>query len=101
MADRNESEPPHTNREMLPVSAAGSAAAPMLYFEDAPTFGHMNGIIQVTLEAVRLYSEPPGVKRERVVVAHMRMNIPAARSLRAALDGALLIAAPSESHAKN
>jgi hypothetical protein len=41
------------------------------------------------------------VKRERIVVGHMRMNIAAARSLRAALDGALLIAAPSESHAKN
>ena len=23
----------------------------------------MNGIIQVTLEAIRLYSDPPGVKR--------------------------------------
>ncbi len=100
MADKNETEP-HAVREPLPVSPSGSANAPFIYFEDAPTFGHMNGIIQVTLEAVRIYSEASGVKRERVVVAHMRMNIPAARSLRAALDGALLIAAPSESHAKN
>ncbi len=99
MADKTDE--PHATREIMPVSYAGSAHAPIIYFEDAPTFGHMNGIIQVTLEAVRIYSEPTGVKRERIVVGHMRMNIAAARALRSALDGALLIAAPSESQAKN
>ena len=100
MADKLEQEP-HPVREMLPLAAGSSAHAPMLYFEDAPTFGHLNGVIQVTLEAVQIVSEPSGVKRERVVVAHLRMNILAARALRAALEGALLIAAPSESHARN
>jgi len=86
-----------------PISDIASAHAPFLYFEDAPTFGHMNGIIQVTLEALRMYSDAPGknVKTDRVLIAHLRMNIPAARALRAAIDGALLLAKPPESDAKN
>ena len=35
------------------ISAIGSAAAPFLYFENAPAFGTMNGIIKVTLTATR------------------------------------------------
>jgi len=86
-----------------PISDTASAHAPFLYFEEASTFGHMNGIIQVTLEALRMYSSAPGanVEAERVLVAHLRMNIAAARALRAAIDGALLLAAPPESGAKN
>jgi hypothetical protein len=41
------------------------------------------------------------VKIDRVIVAHLRMNIPAARSLKASLEGALLLATPSESGARN
>lgn len=78
------------------VSAIGSAHAPFLYFEDAPAFGHLNGIISVTLTAARLFQgEGQTVLTDHVVTAHLRMNIPAARALRHALDGALLLAAPT------
>jgi hypothetical protein len=81
----------------------GSAHAPFLYFEDATAFGVLNGVIRVTLEAVRLYPNSPdaGISFERVVVGHLRMNIAAAMSLKSALEGALLLAAPPPSEAKN
>jgi len=86
----------------LPFSESGSAHAPFLYFEAAPTFGHASGVIRVTLETTRLYAVAPGqVTSDRVVVAHLRMNIPATRSLIAALQGALLLANPAPSDSKN
>lgn len=84
------------------ISGIGSAHAPFLYFEGAPAFGTVSGIVQITLEAQRIFptaTGAPGI--DRVIVAHLRMNIPAALSLRAAIDGALLLAAPSTSDAKN
>ena len=86
-----------------PISESGSANAPFIYFEGAPTFGHMNGIIRITLEATRIYPGPSEgtVAAERVLVAHLRMNIPAARALRKAVDGALLLATPPETQSKN
>ena len=76
------------------ISALASAHAPFLYFENASAIGHLNGIIRVTLEASRDVPMPQdGVANDRVIVAHLRMNIPAAHSLKAALEGALLLAA--------
>jgi hypothetical protein len=77
------------------ISAIASAHAPFLYFDHAPNFGFNQGIVNVTLEAFRFLSGSPTLTRDRVVVAHLRMSIPAAMSLRSALDGALLIAAPA------
>ncbi len=87
----------------LPFSDLASAHAPFLYFEDVPTFGLLNGIVRVTLEASRLYSVSPqdGATADRVVVAHLRMSIPAALSLKAAIEGALLLAAQAHSDARN
>lgn len=76
--------------------------APYLYFENAPAFGHINGVIRITLEALR---DMPGpgrtVTTDRVVVAHLRMNIPAAVSLRDAINNALLLAAPAAGTSAN
>ena len=36
------------------------------------------------------------VVRDRVIVAHLRMSLQAARDLRAALDGVLLMASPTK-----
>jgi len=97
-------EPEHDVARKLPaISELGSANAPLLYFDEASAYGHVNGIIRLTLEAARLYpaTPAPGVKIDRVVVAHLRMNIQAARSLKQAIEGALLLAAPPESEAKN
>jgi hypothetical protein len=100
MVDKPDVKPPVPATRPA-ISIAGSVHAPFLYFEEAPTFGHTGGIIQVTLEASRLYPDHPGVKVERVAVAHLRMNIAAARHLIKSIEGALLLATPSESETKN
>ena len=105
MADNPRVPPPV---ELIPsvsggISAIASAHAPFLYFEDAIAFGHLGGIIRVTLTASRDIPAPeaPSPRSDSVVVAHLRMNVPAALSLKAALEGALLLAAPAQSEAKN
>jgi hypothetical protein len=103
MADDSNPKPPV---EVIPsvqgsISAIGSAQAPFLYFENASAFGIMNDIVQITLESQRIFPADGRVAADRVVVAHLRMNIQAALSLRAALDGALLLANPGPTPAKN
>ena len=73
------------------------ANAPFIYFETVSSLGLLNGIGQLTLEANRLLSSGPDgrVAVDRVVVAHLRSNLPALRSLRAAIDGILLMAEPT------
>jgi hypothetical protein len=41
------------------VSAIAGAHAPSLYFEAAPAFGYVNGVVQVTLHQV-----PPSIRRD-------------------------------------
>lgn len=85
-----------------PIDKLASAHAPFLYFEEAPTFGHVNGVIQITLEATSLQGTGEGaVSAERVIVAHLRMNIPAASALKGAIEGALLLAQPPQSASRN
>lgn len=84
------------------MNREASAGAPFLYFDQAGVSGHLNGVIRVTLEAGRIMpGENNKVFQDRVVVGHLRMTLPAARSLRSALDRALLIAAPPPSQASN
>jgi hypothetical protein len=74
--------------------------APFIFFEAAPAFGFANGVVKITLSASCTSVGPDGVMNEQVVVAHLRGNVLAARSLRQAIDKALLLAAPtSESKA--
>jgi hypothetical protein len=79
------------------ISAIASANAPFIYFEDASFWGLLNGIGQITLETSRMIASAPdgGAAVDRVVVAHLRSNLPALRSLRAAIDGILLMAEPT------
>jgi len=78
------------------ISAIGSANAPFIYFENVPFYGLLNGVGQITMEAGRIFGADADGKviLDRVVVAHLRGNIPAIRALRAALDGILLMAEP-------
>jgi hypothetical protein len=70
--------------------------APVIYFENAPALGCIPGVIRVTLSTgVMLPTSDGKVKSEEVVVGYLRCNIPAALSLRKALDDALLLAAPT------
>jgi hypothetical protein len=77
------------------ISALASAHAPFLYFDIATTFGYNHGIVNVTLEAIRFMAVGEPTTRDRVVVAHLRMSVPAAAALRTALDNALLMGAPT------
>jgi hypothetical protein len=84
------------------ISAIGSAHAPIVYFENASVYSVSSGIVKVTLEAERLLPGGEGtVLVDRVVVAHLRMNILGAKGLRDALDKMILAAMPTESPAKN
>ncbi len=69
--------------------------APFIFYEVAPAFGFMNGVVNITLSANRTWAGPNGIVNEQVVVAYLRGNIPAALSLRQAIDDALLLAAPT------
>lgn len=85
------------------ISAIASANAPFVYFENAALYGLLNGIGQVTLDAQRLSANAVdgAVAIDRVFVAHLRGNLAAIRSLRAALDGVLLMAAPKPEGPEN
>ena len=103
----SDKEPPVVPVETIPsvqgsLSGLASAHAPFLYFENAPAFGTMNGILKVTLTATRdLPQANNKIASDHVVVAHLRMNLAAARALKAALDGAILLASPSPSETQN
>lgn len=83
--------------EVIPgVASTVASAHPFLYFDSASAFGHMDGVIRITLEALRDMPTPgSAVSLDLVIVAHLRMSVPAALSLKAAIDGALLLAAPA------
>ena len=77
------------------VVPLGSSPLPVVYFDEAPTFSHMNGVIGITLTAAGNVPDAKGGLVNCVsVAAFLKCNIPAARALRAALDGALLLAQP-------
>jgi hypothetical protein len=79
----------------------GSANAPFLFFDEAGMFGFSDGIIRITLTATRVLPQSSplpnvlyAVNRDRVVVAHLRISIPAAISLKDAIEGAILMSRP-------
>jgi hypothetical protein len=98
VSDKTNVQPPV---EVIPsvageISAVASAHAPFLYFDNAPVFGCFNGVVRIMLEAVRTMPTPgQTVSTDRVIVAHLRMSIPAALALKAAIEGALLLATPA------
>jgi hypothetical protein len=100
MADEPAAAPPVLT-EVIPsvtgkISAIASANAPFIYFENAAFYGFLNGIGQVTLDAQRLNASAVDgtVAIDRVLVAHLRGNLAAIKSLRSALDGIMLMAEP-------
>jgi hypothetical protein len=79
------------------ISAIASANAPFVYFENAPFFGLLNGVGKITLIASRQIAQgaDAAVLVDQVIVGHLVGNLPALRSLRAAIDGVLLMAEPA------
>jgi hypothetical protein len=77
------------------AAETSSANAPLLYFENATCFGLSGGVGQITIEANILRAGADNrVAIDRVVVGHLRGNLPALRSLRNAIDNVLLMAEP-------
>ena len=74
------------------------SAIPMnvVYFENAPSLSHLNGIIGITLTVGGNVPTSDGIIQCASVVAFLKCNIPAAMALRNALDSALLLAQPVE-----
>lgn len=84
------------NPDPAPIQVSDTTHAPFIFYEVAAAFGCTNGVISITLAANRILVGPHGVVNEQVVTAHLRGNIQAALSLRQAIDGALLLAAPTQ-----
>ena len=69
--------------------------AETLFFDAAPVFSHANGIVSVTLTTRRYLPDGKGgVAEQDVVVGFLRCGVQSARSLRQAIDAALLLARP-------
>lgn len=70
-----------------------AAAAPVLFFDNAPAYGSMAGLVEVELTARVLTPRTDGsVAIEHIAVGHLRGNVQAAAALRAALDQAIEMA---------
>jgi hypothetical protein len=104
MADEPTSNVPIQVAEIIPsvagdVSGVASANAPFIYFDGAPTFGFNEGIANVTLEALRYIHANGKIVGDKVIVAHLRMSVPGMMRLKAAIEGALLLAQPVDNPA--
>lgn len=63
-----------------------------VFFDNVETYGHLSGVIQVDLTAVRLTGGKEGVAASTVPVCDLRCSISGALALRAAIDEALKMA---------
>ncbi len=83
-------KPTRPAAEMIPsvkggVSATASANAPVIFIDEFPNSGYYNGIAHITCEVIRFMSLPDGVTNDRVIVAHLRMNLNALVALKEAI----------------
>lgn len=82
------------NHDHSPMPLTTDYGAPFLYFENAPAFGIVGGIVRVLLTAGRpVPMSDKSVSGEQVVVAQLQGNIEAMLSLRKAIDDAILLGA--------
>ncbi len=71
--------------------------APIIFFDNVPTFNNYNNIIGLTLAANRTLPDGKGgIINDQVIVAFLRGNIQAAMTLRKAIDDAFLLGAKTE-----
>lgn len=84
------------------IKFTGSATAPVVFFDSAPSFGHHQGVFQCTLSSGR-YVPGSGVEAEleQVIVCHLRCDFQAAIALKNAIESALLLASQTESKSAN
>jgi hypothetical protein len=83
-------EPTATVTENIPslqgrVSGVASAQAPFVFIDEFPNSGYYNGIVHITCEALRFMAIDGVPTNDRVIVAHLRMNLPALEALKGAI----------------
>jgi len=54
---------PDPPAEKVPVPISDTSHAPFIYFENAPAFGFMSGVVNITLSANRTYAGSGGCPR--------------------------------------
>jgi hypothetical protein len=91
MADNPDPRP----KEGAVIPVSDIPHAPFIFYEGAAAMGHANGVINITLAASRTWIGSEGAVTDQVVTAYLRGNVQAVLSLRAAIDNALLMAAPT------
>jgi hypothetical protein len=80
-------------RRLAHASAVATRDTPIVYFDTAPASGSGHGIVSIALGADCIEIGPNGeVRGDVVVAAYLKCSIPAAMSLRAAIDSALSLA---------
>jgi hypothetical protein len=91
----NESVPPSTQHTLQLI---GNESAPFVYFDNAVTYGVLNGAIQLELTANTIVpgGGPTKTATEFVVVAHLRCSPAAAIDLKNAIEKALLMLTPPD-----
>jgi hypothetical protein len=67
------------------LSALATAHAPLIFFDEVSNHGYYNGIVHITLEAIRFMGIEGAPVSDRVVVAFLRMNLPALATLKQAV----------------
>lgn len=92
--------------ELIPSVAGGlsgiaSANAPYIFFDEIGSFGSYNGIAHMSLEALRFMGVDGQLRTDRVVVAHLRMNLVALKGLKDTISKIELLAEPVPEGAKN
>lgn len=62
-----------TNKPQTTPLLKNTAAAPFVYFDGAPVYGHVNGIIEIELSARVMVPKPDGTVGVNIVcIAHLR-----------------------------
>jgi len=85
-------QPPKPTTPLL----KNTASAPVIFFDGAPAYGTVNGIVEIELAARILIPKPDNsVAVDPVCMAHLRCSLQAASNLHAALGKALEMAAGS------
>jgi hypothetical protein len=90
-----------TNKLRFELAATPGDLAPFIYFDIVGSQGAGNGIINMTLEAVRQISSGATAASERVVVANLTIPFANIQNLKEAIDSVLLMGTPMPSGASS
>jgi len=82
-----------TKPTVSPPLLKNAAQAPFVFFDGAPAFGAVNGLVEIELAARALAPKADDtIAVDLVCVGHLRCSLNAAVNLREAIDGAIRMA---------